>query len=134
MTDRRTFILAHATARRLALEAVAHAPDGYAVRIGESTRSLEQSAKFHAICTDLERSGLEWAGKPRTKQQWKVLLVSGHAIATGRGAEVVEGLEGELVNIRESTADMGKHRASSLIEYAVAYCVGNDVELSDASA
>jgi hypothetical protein len=36
-------------------------------------------------------------------------------------AEVIPGLEGEFVNIRESTAHMSKPRASSLIEYAVAH-------------
>lgn len=127
----KSYVLAHATARRLALEAVRNAPDGYAVTVGEPNRNLDQNAKFHAICTDLKRSGLQWAGASRSKAQWKVLLVSGHAIATGQGAEVVEGLEGEFVNIRESTALMSKRRASSLIEYSIAFCVDNGVELRE---
>jgi hypothetical protein len=64
---------------------------------------------------------MEWAGKPRDASAWKVLLVSGHAIATKETAEIVPGLEGEFVNIRESTALMSKSRGSSLIDYSEAF-------------
>lgn len=116
------YILSHETARKRAIQAVADAPAGYVVRISEPTRNLDQNAKFHALCSDLARSGLEWAGKRRTVAQWKVLLVSGHATATKEGSEMVPGIEGEFVNIRESTALMSKARSSSLIEYAQAFC------------
>lgn len=118
---KRQFILAHPEARRRALQWISEAPDGWVVSVSEPTRNLEQNAKFHAICHDLEKAKIEWAGKPRKAEQWKVLLVSGHAIATKEGAEVVPGLEGEFVNIRESTAQMSKKRSSSLIEYAIAF-------------
>ena len=41
------------------------------------------------------------------------------------GVEMVPGLESEFVNLRESTARMSKKRASSLIEYSVAFCAQN---------
>lgn len=113
------YILAHHEARRRAMTAVADAPDGYVIKVAPPTRSLDQNAKFHAICADL--AGMPWAGKPRTAAEWKVLLVSGHAVATKEGAEVVPGLEGEFINIRESTAAMSKKRGASLIEYAQAF-------------
>ena len=113
------YILAHHEARRRAMAAVADAPDGYVIKVQPPTRSLDQNAKFHAICSDL--AGVPWAGKPRSAAEWKVLLVSGHAVATKEGAEVVPGLEGEFINIRESTAAMSKKRGASLIEYAQAF-------------
>jgi hypothetical protein len=125
------FRLAHQQARQLAKDAIDSSPDGYVVRLSEPTRSLEQSARFHAIVGDIAKSGLQWAGKPRTAAQWKVLLVSGHAIATKEGAEVVPGLESEFVNIRESTALMSKKRSSSLIEYATAFAISHGVKLGD---
>lgn len=128
---KQTFILAHETARRLAKEAVANAPDGYLVTVQDPTRNLEQNALFHSICSDLAKSNLEWAGKKRTTAQWKVLLVSGHAVATKEGAEVVPGIESEFVNLRESTALMSKKRGSSLIEYSLAFCADNNVKLRD---
>ena len=125
--DKRIFRLVHAEARRLAAAFCMEAPDGWIARFTESTRTLEQNAKFHAICHDLAKSGKLFAGKSRTDKQWKVLLVSGHAVATGEGAEIIPGLENEFVNIRESTALMSVKRGSSLIEYAQAWCATNNV-------
>ena len=127
----RLIILAHPEARRRAHAAIDDAPDGYVVKISEPTRNLDQNAKFHAMCGDIAKSGLPWAGKQRTLAQWKVLLVSGHAVATKEGAEMVPGLEGEYVNVRESTALMSKRRSASLIEYTLAFCATNEIELSE---
>ena len=121
------FALTHAQARARAILAVQDAPDGYVVKIAEPKRTGEQNAKFHALCSDIAAAGIPWAGKPRRAEQWKVLLVSGHAQATKEGSEVVPGLEGEFVNIRESTALMSKARSSSLIEYTLAFCAAHDI-------
>ena len=129
--DRRTFILINDHVRQRARDAIDCAPDRYQCIIQEPTRNLDQSAKFHAICEDLERSRFPWAGKPRDAAAWKVLLVSGHAIATKQGAELVPGLENEFVNIRESTALMSKKRAASLIEYTLAFCAMNGITLRE---
>lgn len=126
-----SFILAHKTARERALNAVKHAPDGYQVIVKPSARTIDQNAKFHALCSDISKSGFKWAGKERTSAQWKVLLVSGHAIATSEGAEITLGLENEFVNLRESTALMSKKRGASLIEYTLAFCASNGIKLND---
>ena len=126
--DKKVFRLVHLEARRRAMQAVADAPEGWRVVVEPPKRNLEQNAKFHAMCSDLADSPLAWMGKRRTAAQWKVLLVSGHAVATKEGAEVVPGLEGEFVNIRESTAAMSKKRGSSLIEYTLAFMAQNCVD------
>ena len=113
-------------ARRRAMQAVADAAVGQKVTIADPTRTGDQNAIFHALCGDIAKS-VEWMGKPRTAEAWKVLLVSGHAVATKEGAEVVPGLEGEFVNIRESTAAMSKARGSSLIEYTMAFAATHGV-------
>ena len=123
------FRLVHKEARRRAAAACDSAPDGWLVTVREPSRSLDQNAKFHAICTDIARSGAEWMGKPRTADQWKVLLVSGHAVATKEEVEVIPGLEGEFINIRESTALMSVKRGSSLIEYTLAFCANHGIGL-----
>lgn len=132
--SKQLFILSHSLARQRAARAVLDAPDGYGVTISEPRRNGDQNAKFHAICSDLAKSGLTWAGKPRSAAQWKVLLVSGHATATKEGAEMVPGIEGEFVNVRESTALMSVRRSSSLIEYALAFCAAHDVLLWETEA
>jgi hypothetical protein len=126
-----SFILAHPEARRRAIAAVQAAPEGYAVEVKPATRTSDQNAKFHAMCADIARSRVPWAGKARTAAEWKVLLVSGHATATKQGSEMVPGLEGEFVNIRESTALMSKGRGASLITYTLAFCDLHGVELSE---
>ena len=98
------------------------------VVITPEKRSSEASAKFHAICGQLAKSRILWFGKPRSAADWKVLLVSGHAVATKEGADVIPGLEGEFVNIRESTALMSRSRSASLIDYSLAYCAAKGVE------
>lgn len=127
-----TYILAHAEARRRAAQAVQNAPDGHKVVISEQTRSGEQNAIFHALCGDIAKSGIEWMGKRRTADEWKVLLVSGHSVATKHGADIVPGLEGEFVNLRESTAAMSKSRGSSLIEYTMAFMANHELERATA--
>ena len=132
MSERKLFILAHQEARRRAMSAVADAPEGWRVKVEPQTRSLDQNAKFHALCSDIASSGLEWAGKPREPAQWKVLLVSGHAVATNEGAEIAIGLEGEMVSLRESTAAMSKRRGASLIEYTLAFCAEHGINMETA--
>lgn len=130
----RMFVLAHDQARRNAANYCMTAPDGLVVTFKEPTRNGEQNAKFHAICGDLAKSRLPWAGQPRKAEQWKVLLVSGHAIATKEGSEMIPGLESEFVNVRESTALMSKKRGSSLIEYALAFCAMHGIETNERPA
>jgi len=125
--EKMIFRFVHKEARRRAAEFCMTSPDGTIAEFKDASRTLDQNAKFHAICSDVAKSGAKWMGKMRTADQWKVLFVSGHAIATGLGAEVIPGLEGEFVNIRESTAKMSKKRGSSLIEYVLAWCAENDI-------
>lgn len=96
------------------------------LEIKEMTRSLDQSAKFHAMCADVSRQ-LSYMGRALTPEQWKILFISGHAIATKQPSEVVPGLEGEFCNIRESSARMSVKRMASLIEYVYAYATEREV-------
>ena len=128
---KRTFFLVHTEARQGVARFAMNAPDGLMVVFSEPTRNSEQNAKFHAICSDIAKSGMEWAGKKRSAVQWKVLLVSGHAVATKAEFDMVPGLENEYVNLRESTALMSVKRSASLISYALAFADMNGIELSE---
>lgn len=130
-TERRTFVLVHDNARRLAERTVKEAPDGAVVTIGPPKRSVDQNAMFHALVDDIAKSEVQWFGKRRSAEEWKVLLISAHSSATKQGCDMVQGLEGELVQLRESSARMSKARASSLLEYAIAWAVGHGVKLRD---
>jgi hypothetical protein len=111
--------------RRRVCEIIAKAPDEIICILKDSTRTLEQNAMFHALCREASLTH-KFMGRKLSTAQWKVLFVSGHAIATGKGADMVPGLEGEFVNLRESTAQMGIKRMISLIEYSQAYLDANE--------
>ena len=131
MSERKTFHLVNDRVRANAMLELEQAPDRYVVTIAEPTRSNDQNAMFHAICSDIAKSGHLFIGKPRKPEVWKVLLISAHAAATSEGSEVVPGLEGEFVNIRESSALMSVRRAASLITYTLAYCDTNSIPLTE---
>lgn len=99
------------------------------VKIKPASRTLPQNEIFHAICGDFAMQKISWGGKPRKLTEWKPIFVSGHAVATGKEGEVLKGIEGELIAIRESTAAMSKTRMSSLIEYTTAFAAMNDIKL-----
>ncbi|ACL32210.1 putative recombination protein NinB [Glaesserella parasuis SH0165] len=100
------------------------------VDVKPATRNLKQNAKFHAMCVDIARQ-VQFNGEWLPLEAWKVLLISAHAEATKEGSCLVTGLEGELVNIRESTAQMSVKRMASLIEYATSWGVSNGVHFND---
>lgn len=121
MTEKKVFLMEVDHERQLALRCVAHAPSNFTVEVKPTKRTDDQNRRFHAMVGDVARAGVPWQGKKRTAIEWKVLLVSGHATATNEGSEMVPGLEGEFVNIRESTAEMSVRRGASLIEYTRAF-------------
>jgi len=129
VSEKQTFILAHRAARQSAMRAVMYAPDGYLVEVKPKTRTLAQNALLHKFFSHVAKNTLH-CGRVLTAAQWKTLFISGHAIATGMGADMLPGLEGEFVNIRESSAHMSVKRLSSLIEYIRAWCIERDIELS----
>ena len=119
-------------ARKAACREVLAAPEGHIVRITPETRSLDQNAKLHAMLTDISRQA-KYLGAKRDVEFWKGLFVSGWQIATGEKPEIVPGLEGEFINIRESTTTIGIRRMASLIEYIQAWAAMNGVVMSDSS-
>lgn len=92
-------------------------------------RNLPQNARFHAICGEAARQAT-FAGRTLSAKQWKILFVSAHEIVMGEDPDIVKGIEGEIVSLRERTASMSTSRMASLIEYATAWCIQNGVHLA----
>lgn len=116
--------------QRNCLQFIAALPAGsecnLVVEIREKKRNDEQNKRFHAMCADVAAQ-VQYMGKKLSASAWKVLFISGHSIATGGGAEIVSGLEGEFCNIREASAKMSVKRMASLISYVEAWGVQNGV-------
>lgn len=100
------------------------------VEIREKTRNDAQNAKLHAMFSDLSAQA-KWSGEVLTLEQWKVLMISAHTVATGEPNLLTVGIEGEVVNLRESSAKMSVKRMASLIEYVTAWGVQNGVVFRD---
>lgn len=117
--------------RRWVASLVDTSPVGYVVTIAPPSRSLDQNAIFHKLCDDISKAKPEWNGLPMTADDWKQLLILSHAMATdGSGVRLVKDLEGHgLVQLRESSARMSKARATSLIDYTIAFAASNGVAL-----
>jgi hypothetical protein len=130
MTDKKTIFLIGPVQRQYAHQCIDEAPDDYVCTVKQKTRKEEQSERFHAMCGDVSKQ-LQYMNRWLSKDQWKVLFISGHSIATGQGADIVPGLEGEFANIRESSASMSVKRMASLIEYVTAYGSENGVKWSE---
>jgi hypothetical protein len=129
MSDKQVFRLNDSNKSRAEIiEAVMNAPVGFKVVIQPETRTDEQNSRFHATCGEVSKQIL-FNERKLALPQWKVLFISGHAIATGLGADMVQGLENEVVNIRESSAQMSIKRMASVIEYTTAWAVDNGVRL-----
>jgi hypothetical protein len=129
MTDKQVFKLTDSSkTRAVIIEAILNAPAGHKVIIQPETRTDEQNSRFHATCGEVSKQML-FNERKLELPQWKVLFISGHAMATGLGADMVQGLEGEIINLRESSAQMGVKRMASVIEYTTAWAVGNGVKL-----
>lgn len=113
--------------KSIAARRLASAPIGWVCSVREAHRTLPQNAKLHAMLTDISQQ-CDYMGKRRTINFWKNLFVSGWMIATDQVPEIVPGLEGEFVNIRESTANMGVRDLSSVIEYVSAWGANEGVK------
>ncbi len=129
--DKQVFQLSHVVARRNAANAVMSAPADWRVEIKPRTRSSDQNALLHALFSEVAKHAT-WGGRKLTAIQWKVLFISGHAQATGLGSDMVPGLEGEFVNVRESSTHMSVARMTSLIEYILAWCAQNGIDTHQA--
>lgn len=126
--EKRVYVLAHDQARRNAADFCMEAPADWRVEFKPRTRSSDQNALLHSIFGEVARQS-EWHGRKLTPTQWKTLFISGHAVATGLGADVLPGLEGEFCNVRESSAQMSVGRMTSLLEYVIAFCTERGIHI-----
>ena len=134
MESKRQFFLRSNQVRLNCIEFIKELPtdekNPLVVKIQPMTRSLEQNSKLHALLSDISKQ-CEFNGKKRDIDTWKMIMVSAHTVATGGQIEIATGLEGEDINLRESTAKMSVKRSASLIEYITAWGVENGVKFND---
>lgn len=133
-SERRREVLKDRTHAQLVGSDIATLPDpaGWSVVISPPGRSLSQNDTFHGLCDEIAKARPEWNGLKMTADDWKQLLVLSHAMATdGSGVRLTRDLEGHgMVQLRESTARMSKTRATSLIDYVIAWATGQGIGIT----
>ncbi len=129
LTDKRLYVVT-ATNKPYIRRQIDELEIGDQVRMGPPDRLLVQNAKFHAMCGDIAKQ-TKYLGRKITGGQWKILMISAHSIETGEGADVVPGLTGEFVNLRESSAAMSIKRMASLIEYVACWGAENGIQFRE---
>ncbi|WP_072076131.1 recombination protein NinB [Yersinia kristensenii] len=134
MMDKQKYLLLNESIRQNAIAAIRNTPLDFKspkeVIIQEPKRSLPQNARLHAMLSDVSRQAT-YMGKKRGIEFWKGLFVSGWQIATNQKPEIVPGLEGEFINIRESTTRLTVKKLTEVMDYVEAYCGMNGIKLSD---
>lgn len=117
MADKRVFILAHAEARRRALQAVADGPEGYRVTLEPPKRTLDQNALLWPLLECFAEQ-LEWPVNGRMVKleapEWKDILSAAYKQESQR---VAMGLNGGMVMLGLRTSKMSKREFSEFLEF-----------------
>lgn len=83
-------------------------------------RSIKMNAKLWPMLQDFS-SQVIYMGAKRTKEDWKVILMSAWRITEkGQQPDLLPGLHGEFICLNYSTSKLGKKDFSSFIEFIYA--------------
>ena len=131
---KRVFILAHAQARALALECVKTAPDGFAVTVGEPSRSVSQNAAQWPILQAFAGQ-LQWPVNGRmvsmSPDEWKDVLT---AAFRKEQARLAMGLDGGVVMLGQRTSQFSKREFSEWLEFLHATAADRGVTVYEREA
>ncbi len=117
MSERRSFVLVHQTARANAVQAVKDAPIGYCVDVREANRSLEQNAAQWPILQAFSEQLLWPVNGAMVKmcdEEWKDVLT---AAFRKEKVRLAQGLDGGVVMLGMRTSKMGKNVFSNWLEF-----------------
>ena len=98
MTDKRLFTLAHTEARQRVGMFAMTAPDGWRVTFEPPKRGADINAALHAKLGEIA-AAVPWAGKLRSIEVWKRLLVAAWTRAVGEQVELLPAIDGHGVDI-----------------------------------
>jgi hypothetical protein len=126
MSEKATFVLAHETARRRAVECVMAAPPGFVVTVKPPARTLSQNDRLWALLAEVSQQ-VNWYGKKLTPEDWKHVFT-----ASLRKLDVVPNLDGTgFVALGMSTSSMSKREFSDLMELIASFGAERGVKFSE---
>jgi hypothetical protein len=111
------YILAHDEARRLALEAVRQAPQGYVFRLDPPKRTLDQNSMIHPVVEKIARL-LKRPTDKESLRQLRYLLLEQWQHETNRPPMFERSYDGQRwVSVNKGTSDLDKPDCSEFIEW-----------------
>lgn len=129
MTDKRHYILAHETARRLAAAQCMTAPEGWHVIVQEPSRTLDQNAYQWPYLEGFSKQ-VQWPvnGKMEwlSPEEWKDILTA--AFENDVSPRVAQGLDGGIVMLGRRTSKFGKRKFAEWMDWLMAAAALREVE------
>jgi hypothetical protein len=99
------------------------------LEVKDAGRSNEQNEKFHAIIGDIAKQA-QHMGAKWDSETWKRLLVDKYCRETGLNSQIMANLDNDgLVQLGFQTRKFSKEQASEFVEFLLAWCAENGVEL-----
>jgi len=102
------------------------------LEINQQSKSREQEEKYHAIISDIAKQaqhmGAKWGA-----EDWKRLLVDAYCVEKGvPSGRVVPSLDMTgIVQLGQQTRKFTKEQASEFVEFLLAWCANNGIELKE---
>jgi len=141
---KKLFVLVHPEARRRACQAIAEAPEGYAVTLSEPKKRRIQEERYHAMMGDIAKQCTH-NGRKLSLESWKRLLVEAMVYilreeAKGQGkpdpfpqdAQLLPSLDGmRIVQVEVLTRNFTVPQASAFIEYLFSFGAEREVIWSE---
>lgn len=123
---KKVFFMAHAEARRRAMQAVQDAPEGWCVTVSEPNRSLDQNAAqwpYLEAFSKQKQLCINGVMVNVTADDWKDTLT-----ACWNGEMRMAAFDGKVIMLPQRTSKMGKRVFSEWMEYLVAMAAQCGVE------
>lgn len=119
--------------RAAAVAAVSRALKGYVVIIRPAGRTLDQSARLHAMIRAAVKGGLATdGGRVLDEEDAKTAFVTAWQIEAGHPSDVVV-FNQRPIQLRRSTTTFSREELSSLMTFIEAECAARGIDLGDAS-
>jgi NinB protein len=101
------------------------------LEVKDASKSREQEEKYHAIIGDIAKQA-QHMGAKWDSETWKRLLVDKYCRETGLNSQIMANLDNDgLVQLGFQTRKFSKEQASEFVEFLLAWCAENGVELKE---
>lgn len=101
------------------------------LEIKQQNKSREQEQKYHAIICEVAQQAWHMGSK-WDSETWKRLLVDKYCRETGLNSQIMANLDNDgLVQLGFQTRKFTKEQASEFVEFLLAWCAENGIELKE---